>query len=330
MPILPTTQIDNFVIGNNQGTTLTGTNQGDYILAGGGADTVSGQQAGDVIYGNRGADTISGNQGPDVIVWTNGDGSDTVNGNQGQDTQVVEGNPTASESFTLGAGNAGDALFQRTSPAAFQLDIENVESLHLHSLGGSDQFTVQNLAGTSIRDVWYRGGDGADSLSAQGTSTPISAEGEAGADDLRGGSGDDQLDGGAGTDTLRGQGGDDRLSGGAGTDSLFGGTGRDVLAGGAGNDQLSGGAGADFFLVKQAEGNDTIQGFASGSDVIVLQNLINPNGGALTNFNQLSNAITVQNGDSVIDLSTFNSQGANASITVDNVTNLTATDFLFL
>jgi len=327
MPILPTTDLTNFIVGDNTGATHNGSPVGDLIIAAGGDDTVSGQAAGDVIYGNKGSDTLNGNQGPDVFVWTNGDGTDTVNGNQGIDTQVVEGSPTAGEDFELRA-DGGGAVFERSSQVAFQINLQSVEELHLQSLGGNDDLLVRNLQGSGVNEVWFRGGDGSDSLRVQG-STAILAEGENGADDLRGGSGDDQLHGGAGNDQLRGIGGDDWLEGGNGGDTLSGGSGRDVLAGGNGNDQMNGGPGGDLFLIRQAEGNDFIQNFAQGSDVIVLQNLTT-GGAPLNSFAQLGAALTEQNGDTVIDLSGFNTNNTPASVTVDNVTGLTATDFLFL
>ena len=68
----------------------------------------------------------------------------------------------------------------------------------------------------------------------------------------------------AGNDRLEGGEGNDRLFGGAGVDSLFGGAGNDTLDGGAGNDTLyggdllSGGAGDDIYIVRKAEGSDSI------------------------------------------------------------------------
>lgn len=328
MPILPITPIDNITFGTEQADTLTGGPGSDLILGGAGADTISGQQGADTLFGNRGADTVTGNQGNDVLVWTNGDGSDTMDGGQGNDTVVVEGNNNAGENFSLGLGG-NDVEFQRTNPGPFQLDIQRVETLDLQSLAGNDSFTVQDLSGSAITQVKFHSGDGNDTLNAQGSSTPILAEGWNGNDRLTGGNGDDQLHGGPGTDILRGNGGDDWLLGGTGNDNLNGGAGRDVLEGGAGNDTLNGGPGRDAYVVQPNEGDDTIQGFASGTDSIVLRNFSAPGGGPLT-FADLGNAITEQGGNTIIDLSDFNNQNAAASITVNNVTGLTQTDFVFV
>ncbi|MBC7953319.1 MAG: hypothetical protein H7Z12_16045 [Rhodospirillaceae bacterium] len=327
MAILPVTPIDNIVLGTSEADTLNGTNNGDLILAGAGDDTLNGLQRGDVLFGNRGADAVNGNQGNDVLVWTNGDGSDTMDGGQGTDTVVVEGG-NAGETFSLGSGG-NDAEFQRTSQTAFQLDIQRVESLDLQSQGGNDRFTVDDLSGSAINQVHFRGGDGADILSGQNTSTPIVAEGENGADRLSGGGGSDQLHGGNGNDILRGNAGNDWLVGGNGNDNLSGGQGRDVLEGGAGDDQLNGGNGRDAFVIGPNEGEDTIQNFATGQDVIVMRGFSAAGGDPLT-FADVTGAITETGGDTNIDLSSFATQGGAASLTVSNVTGLTEADFVFL
>jgi Ca2+-binding RTX toxin-like protein len=88
--------------------------------------------------------------------------------------------------------------------------------------------------------------------------------GDASANNVNAGSGNDLLDGGAGNDTLQGGLGNDTLIGGAGDDYLggdgyYGGAGGDdVLDGGAGNDRLVGGFGSDTYLFGRGDGQDTI------------------------------------------------------------------------
>jgi Ca2+-binding RTX toxin-like protein len=60
---------------------------------------------------------------------------------------------------------------------------------------------------------------------------------------------------------IAGGGGNDRLSGLAGNDTLNGGLGNDTLIGDAGNDILIGGAGNDTFMFAAGFGNDSIQDF---------------------------------------------------------------------
>lgn len=323
MPVLPVTTIDAVLLGTTGADILEGGNTNDLIMAGAGADTINGRGGGDTVFGNRGADTVAAGPGADTVVWTNGDGSDAVDGGSGLDTQVVEGNPANGERFALGE-DTGNALFERLGNAPFQLDLDRVEVLDLQSLGGNDRFTIDDLSGTDITQLRFRGGDGADRLDGQNTSTPILAEGEAGADQLSGGGGDDQLHGGNGSDTLRGNGGDDWLLGGNGNDTLSGGSGRDVLEGWAGDDRLVGGGGRDAYVVEADDGNDTIIGFQSGTDTIVLRDLGPPAGPPAT-FADLT--IEADGADMVVDLSAY---GGDASLRVAGVTDLAATDFTFL
>lgn len=89
--------------------------------------------------------------------------------------------------------------------------------------------------------------------------------GEARADDLTGGKGDDTLSGAGGEDTLRGGDGEDNLSGDAGDDLLLGGGENDRLSGGGGADRLKGGAGDDLLMGGRAA--DTLNGGSGDDDI---------------------------------------------------------------
>ncbi|WP_121628985.1 Ig-like domain-containing protein [Tropicibacter alexandrii] len=78
------------------------------------------------------------------------------------------------------------------------------------------------------------------------------------------------LTGSIGDDNLQGVAGNDTLLGGNGNDALDGGDGDDLVVGGFGNDDMTGGAGADSFVFALGEGDDVIQDFALGTDVLVL------------------------------------------------------------
>jgi uncharacterized protein len=79
--------------------------------------------------------------------------------------------------------------------------------------------------------------------------------------------------GNASANAITGGAGDDFLFGFGGSDMLIGGDGADFLYGGDGSDTLTGGAGADTFLLFGNEtGIDTITDFVSGSDRILLNN----------------------------------------------------------
>ena len=85
-----------------------------------------------------------------------------------------------------------------------------------------------------------------------------------------GGTQDDTIDGGAGADRISSGDGNDKLFGGKGNDTLNSGIGDDTLWGGEGNDKLYGGDGDDVFYYNTGEGNDTIFGYESGVDKIIL------------------------------------------------------------
>jgi Ca2+-binding RTX toxin-like protein len=76
-------------------------------------------------------------------------------------------------------------------------------------------------------------GAGNDQVYATDSKLPVQIFGEAGHDQITGGSADDLLDGGDGDDTLSGSDGRDVLIGGLGRDHIDGGAGEDLLIGGA-------------------------------------------------------------------------------------------------
>ena len=116
------------------------------------------------------------------------------------------------------------------------------------------------LNGTVNNDV-ISGGDGNDEI--YGGAGNDTLNGDAGADKLFGGTGSDTLNGGVGTDP--------QLYGGSGTDTITGGDGSDTIIGGYGADILNGNNGNDKFVYLDVKDtNDTINGFASGSDQIDL------------------------------------------------------------
>ena len=97
-------------------------------------------------------------------MWSNGDGNDVMDGGLGNDTVNVNGNVTADDFFTIGAGSGGRIDFRRVAPSAlFNLDIGTVETLTVNGVGGNDSFTVNSLAGvTDLSAVNLNGFDGND------------------------------------------------------------------------------------------------------------------------------------------------------------------------
>ncbi len=89
--------------------------------------------------------------------------------------------------------------------------------------------------------------------------------GTRGADELLGGSGDDEIDGGRGADTISGGNGADVIDGGRGSDKLDGGEGDDEISGGSGNDMINGGSGDNE--IDGGRGNDSITTQAGDDDI---------------------------------------------------------------
>ncbi len=138
--------------------------------------------------------------------------------------------------------------------------------------GGDDRLIGQR------GDDTLAGDDGADTLNGNGGDDVLNAG--SGADRGTGGAGDDLLDGDRGADTLAGEQGQDTLEGNAGRDVLVGGGGGDFLDGGVGadtlfglrgDDELVGGGGRDTFVFRARDGNDVIDDFSPGADVIEIR-----------------------------------------------------------
>jgi len=241
-----------------------------------------------VIDGGNGSDILEGGSGNDTINSSHGD--DTIFGHEGDDH--------------LDGGNGNDTL---------------------HGGAGDDELIGShgddNLFGGEGDDT-LDGGNNNDRLEGgEGNDTLIGFNGR---DILIGGTGNDRLDGGNDDDTLEGGDGDDYLYGFNGRDSLDGGNGNDtligyndddVLTGGEGNDLLIGGFGRDTFIFGANSGNDTIDDYEDGRDVIEFRDLVD-------DFTELT---ITQDGDNTVISS------ANGTITLTDIDSslLDANDFTF-
>jgi Ca2+-binding RTX toxin-like protein len=252
---------------------------------GAGDDTVNGGNGADTLLGGEGDDTIDGNQGNDVgflgagtdiFVWDPGDGSDIVEG-QG-DLDTLRFNGSAGAEIFAASSNGGRLLFTRNI-GNIVMDVDDVETLTLNALGGTDSVTVNDLAATDVATVNLDLGVGgvgdsvADAITVNGTvaADVMSLSGSAGAVTLASpaatiaivdaqpasdtltvntSSGADLVgaSGLASTSvllTVNGGANDDSLVGSQGNDTINGDAGNDFLNGGDGNDTLNGGADTD-------------------------------------------------------------------------------------
>jgi Ca2+-binding RTX toxin-like protein len=285
--------------------TLSGGDGNDQLLGGVGADSINGGAGNDAIVGGTGNDTLSGGDGNDSFAYTFGDGVDILDGGTGGDTLSIVGTT---------ANNALSVLFDGSSITSFTGGtISGIESLSADLLGGTDTLSYAgtsadvsvDLAGhtasgfTSLLGVEnVTGGSGNDTLTGDAAANILA--GGAGNDSYFVGAGDTVSEGaGAGTDTVNstatftlganvenltltgsadingtGNGLANVIIGNTGANVLSGAAGNDTLDGGLGNDTLSGGTGNDMFVFHAGFGNDVITDFdanpTGGQDLLDL------------------------------------------------------------
>lgn len=282
--------------------TVDGGTGDDTILGSNGADVLLGGDNNDFIDGQQGNDTVFLGAGDDVFQWDPGDGNDTVEGQAGADKLVFNGSAT-SEIFDVSA-NGGRVRFTRNI-AAIVMDLDDIETLDLNALAGTDTLTVNHLAGTDLTAVnvnlagtiggaagdaaadvvIVNGSNGSDIVDVVGAGTSVSVLGLAtrvnitnseGANDslvINTLAGDDAVTATtlpAGVIKLTLDGGDDKdtLLGSQGADVFLGGAGNDFIFGDNGNDVAFMGAGNDVFQWDPGDGNDTVEG-QDGSDTLL-------------------------------------------------------------
>ncbi|MCP5361883.1 MAG: calcium-binding protein [Hyphomicrobiales bacterium] len=238
-------------------------------------------------------------------------GSDDLNGSGNNQDNVIAGNDGNN---LLSGGNGNDALVGGNGNDTLD--------------GGNGDDTI--CAGSGDDSVI--GGNGNDRIITEdGNDTVHAGTGDDAVfggnnnDLIFGEAGDDSLDGGEGDDQLFGQTGDDSLTGGGGSDTLSGDKGDDTLIGGAGNDSLTGGKGDDFFSFTDGSGEDVIDDFEAGDDVIQLTKDINGSG-ILTGDDVLAGVTEDLSGNAVVDL------GGGNTITLLGVDkdDLSASDFFIV
>jgi Ca2+-binding RTX toxin-like protein len=266
----------------------------DTILGSNGIDLLRGGDGNDFVDGQQGNDVAFLGAGDDVFQWDPGDGSDVVEGQDGIDTMLFNGSGGA-EIFEVSA-NGGRVRFTRNL-GNIVMDLDDVESIDLNALGGTDTTTVNDMSGTDLVEM---------KIDLAGTIGGTAGDGQADVIIVNGTNGNDIIDVfGLGTSAavlglavqvnianaegandslvINALGGNDGVSattmpagviklvvdGGAGDDSLLGSQGADVFLGGDGNDFVFGdngndlalmGAGDDVFQWDPGDGNDTIEG----------------------------------------------------------------------
>ncbi len=251
------------------------TGDGNNVLDGGdGIDTVS------YLYAASGvtvslastAAQATGGSGTDTILnvenlvggnfndkLTGNAGANTLNGGAGADTMV---GGAGNDSYNV--DNAGDIVTELAnegtdtvySTISYTLGA-NLENLYINTTG------AVNATGNALANVLYAGAgnnvidglDGSDTVSYAYAASGVTVSLANAAAQVTGGSGTDTL---LNIENLVGGSYNDILIGNAGVNGLTGGAGNDTLNGGAGADTLAGGVGNDTYVLGRGYGIDTI------------------------------------------------------------------------
>ncbi len=307
--IFGTSQLDNPPVVVNNNLVLNGGNGNDILNGGIGHDVLNGGGGNDTLNGGAGNDILNGGSGNDSL--DGGDGADNLQGGAGNDKLTggagndrLEGGQGA-DTMTGGSGN--DVYL-----------VDNAKDIVKEDLNsGTDvvQTTLQNYTLTNNVETLVFTGTG--TFTGRGNAIANTITGGSGNDALYGMGGNDQLNGGAGNDALDGGDGADTLQGGAGNDKLTGGAGNDRLEGGQGDDILTGGTGNDTFVFSAGFGRDRItNGFDSnpsgGQDYLDLSSL----GISVANF---ASSVTIAGGAGNSTLITLGNPANGNVITLENV-----------
>ncbi|WP_426956826.1 beta strand repeat-containing protein [Muricoccus radiodurans] len=307
------------------------------VLGGLGNDLVLGSAGNDVVIGGDGNDTALLGAGDDTFVWNPGDDNDVVEGQAGTDTMLFNG-ANISETIDI-AANGGRVRFFRDI-ANVTMDLNDVEVVDFHALGGADTIRIGDLSGTDATTVRvglegsFGGGLGdgqADSVSVIGTAgadivtlsssgTAVSVLGLAASVQVTGleaaldritvelGAGNDVLNASGVVAGVAGL----TIQGGLGNDLVIGSAGSDLVFGGDGNDTALLGAGNDTFVWNPGDDNDVVEGQA-GFDTLLFNGAnvsetvdIFANGGRAVMFRDVA-AVTMDLND--VETIRFNALG---------------------
>jgi Ca2+-binding RTX toxin-like protein len=264
--------LNNTLTGNSTANILDGGLGNDTLYGGAGNDTYGVDNAGDSVTenANEGTDTVQSSVtftlGVNVenLVLT---GTTAINGSGNGLSNTLTGNSAANSLLGYGGadtliGGAGDDTYGVDNASDIVTEIANE---------GTDTVTsyISYTLDANVENLTLN-----ESAAVDGTGNGLNnvLDGNSADNVLTGWGGNDTLHGNDGDDTLNGNDGDDYLGGGAGNDLLYGGAGNDTLSGWYGADTLTDqGGGADTFLFGTiAGGADTVVGFVSGTDELLL------------------------------------------------------------
>jgi Ca2+-binding RTX toxin-like protein len=249
----------------------------------------------DELTGDSGANSVDGGPGDDVVAG--GGGDDLVAGGEGVDTASyasVAAAVSASLTTNTVSGDGVDDLVGIENLVGSGFDDVLTGDAGANSIdGGGGSDWVRGLGGDDV----LTGGAGVDTVSFASASNAVTADLTA---RTAVGDGADRL---AGFENLVGSNFDDVLTGDAAANAIHGGNGNDRLAGVAGNDALDGGAGVDAVSFAAATTAVTVSltsgtAVGDGADGLVgLENVIGSSFGDVITGNGGPNALSGGGGD---------------------------------
>jgi Ca2+-binding RTX toxin-like protein len=267
--------LNNFISAGNNNDSVTGNGGNDELLGGKGNDTLDGGIGNDTLDGGANDDDLIGGLGNDLLLGSGGndslegnDGNDSMSGGAGDDTL---------------AGGLGDDSY------AFVDDTDTIVEAAGQGIDTLNSEVAIDLAPAALANI---------ENAILRTDANFSVAGNALANVLTGGDGNN---------TLSGRDGDDTLNGGLGNDSLFGGTGTDVLFGGLGNDSYVVDSLADKVNEVAGQGIDRVVSSISYTLGLNVENLFIDAAGSVNGTgNTLDNRIDGGIGANVLDGGTGN------------------------
>ncbi|MEY4979723.1 MAG: hypothetical protein RLZZ352_1993, partial [Pseudomonadota bacterium] len=244
------------VVGGNEASVLTGTEGQDQVRGQFKDDTIDAGAGDDLIEAGWGNDSVQGGAGKDLIFGQGGD--DQLDGGNGSDTYHITGNQAEGWSSFQGYDTYAD-----TGSSGTDTIVAVGENVDIGMRGGI------NAASSGIEVI--------DASAATGT-VRLLGDNAAETFDLRGISlqGNIIVDGGYGDDTITGNAAANVIAGGAGNDKLDGGNAGDTyrvtgnVAGGWSSFQ-----GYDSYADTGSSGTDTLQALGSGDVDVGLKGWVN-------------------------------------------------------
>jgi Ca2+-binding RTX toxin-like protein len=332
------TQAIAITVANVAGMTLSGTPGADTLNGTGEEDTLNGLLGNDTLNGFAGNDFLDGGLGNDVMAGGLGNDtyqvestSDVVTENAGEGRDTVR---TTLTSYTLGA-NVEDVIFTGTANFTGTGNALNnsitggagVDNLS----GGLGDDTLDGRTGGDL----MTGGAGNDTYFVDAAGDIVNEFGEIGIDTVLttlasytlGQNVENLTYLGSANFTGTGNAWANVIIGGAGNDTISSSSGNDTLIGGAGNDTMDGGTGNDIFVFGAGFGQDRITGFDASPDAALTQDRLDISGVGITADTFASAvAISIVGADTLVTLGVDSILLVGVSGVGDNV--VTSADFL--